>query len=304
MGKTPGGSTTERRSTRLNARQTNPSRPYRANEETFDMTQPTTHRTGLALGLGLCLLGAPDFADAQVACGDTIPKGATVTLTADLECDGVEEAILVDSATLDLGGHTVSCADTNGNGRLPNGIVLLGKKAALRNGTVAGCLDNVVLAGKGKHVAENLTIRDAPGGYDGVYVPEGSSRNRIASNTVTGNSDDGMDVRGHKNVIADNVVTSNGEDGIDLIDVKGNRVENNVAANNADEGIEVAGKANTVSGNTVNDNAEFGIQVVGKRNKTLNNDVSGSGAGPDITGTCKGNVWKDNIVAVTSDCVD
>jgi hypothetical protein len=43
----------------------------------------------------------------------------------------------------------------------------------------------VVLAGKGKHVPENLTIRDAPGGYDGIYVPEGSSRNRIASNTVT-----------------------------------------------------------------------------------------------------------------------
>jgi parallel beta-helix repeat protein len=112
-----------------------------------------------------------------------------------------------------------------------------------------------------------------------------------------------MDVRGHKNVIADNVVTGNGEDGIDLIDVEGNRVDNNVAATNADEGIEVAGKANTVSGNTVNDNAEFGIQVVGKRNKTLSNNASGSGAGVDITGTCRGNVWKDNV-AVASDCGD
>ena len=269
------------------------------------MTQPTSTicRNGMAL-IGLCLLAAPTVASAQVACGDTIAKGSTVVLTGDLECDGVEEALLVDSATLDLGGRTVSCADTNGNGRLPNGIVLLGTKAALRNGRVVGCLDNVILAGKGKHAVENVTIQDAPGGYDGIYVVEGSSRNQIANNTVSGNSDDGMDVRGHKNLIAGNVVTGNGEDGIDLIGVKGNRVQDNVAANNLDEGIEVAGKANTVSGNTVDDNADYGIQVVGKRNKTLGNDVRGSGAGPDITGTCKGNVWKDNIVAVASECVD
>ncbi len=269
------------------------------------MTHPTTPRSraGLAL-IGLCLLAAPTAATAQVACGDTIAKGSTVVLAGDLECDGVEEALLIDSATLDLGGHTVSCADTNGNGRLPNGIVLLGKKAALRNGRVVGCLDNVILAGKGKHVVENVTIQDAPGGYDGIYVVEGASRNQIVNNTVSGNSDDGMDVRGHKNLIAGNVVTGNGEDGIDLIDVNGNRVQDNVSANNLDEGIEVAGKANKVTGNTVNDNAEYGIQVVGKRNKTLSNNVHGSGAGADITGTCKGNVWKDNVVGVASECVD
>lgn len=259
--------------------------------------------TTTRLVLGLCLLAAPAVAGAQVACGDTIAKGSTVVLTADLECDGVEEALLVDSATLDLGGRTVSCADTNGNGRLPNGIVLLGKKAALRNGRVVGCLDNVILAGKGKHVVENVTSQDAPGGYDGIYVVEGSSRNQILNNTVTGNTNDGMNVRGHKNLIAGNVVTGNGEDGIDLIDVKGNKIQDNVAADNLDEGIEVDGKANTISGNTVDGNASFGIFVAGKRNKTLANDVRGSGAGPDISGTCKGNVWKDNVVGVTSECV-
>lgn len=81
-------------------------------------------------------------------------------------------------------------------------------------------------------------------------------------------------------------------------------MQDNVTAGNLDEGIEVAGKANTITGNTVNDNAEYGIQVVGKRNKTPSNNVSGSGAGSDIVGTCKGNVWKDNIVGTPSDCVD
>src|SRR5690242_7093034 len=103
--------------------------PRRTTRRRSTNTQPKTHLIGPDLGLGLCLLRATDFVDAQVSCGDTIPKGRTVTFTADLECDGVEEALLVDSATLDLGGHTVSCVDTNGNGRLPNGIVLLGKKA-------------------------------------------------------------------------------------------------------------------------------------------------------------------------------
>jgi hypothetical protein len=92
---------------------------------------------------------------AQVACGASLAPGTTTTLTADLgPCDGTPAAIVVESATLDLGGHTVSCADTDGDGELPDGIVLLGKKAEVRNSTVVGCYDGVVLAGAGKHRVE------------------------------------------------------------------------------------------------------------------------------------------------------
>lgn len=267
------------------------------------MTTAATARR-LALSLGL-LAALPTCATAQVACGDTIAKGATLVLAADLgPCDGVEQVLTVDSATLDLGGHTVSCADTNGNERLPGGIVLIGKKATIRNGTVVGCLDNVVLAGKGKHVAEGLTVRDAPGNYDGIYVPEGSSRNRIAGNTVTGNSNDGLDIRGHKNSITGNVVTANGEDGIDIIDVNGNSIAGNSVSDNADEGIDVEGKSTKVTGNTVSNNGGYGIAIVGRRNKTIGNTVTGSGTGSDIAGpVCKGNVWKDNVVSAGSACV-
>ncbi len=269
------------------------------------MTTAAHTRRRLALTLGLLAATLPTHASAQVACGETIAKGSTVVLTADLgPCDGVEQALTVDSATLDLGGHTVSCADTNGNERLPNGIVLIGKKATIRNGTVVGCLDNVVLAGKGKHVAEGLTVRDAPGNYDGIYVPEGSSRNRISNNTVTGNGNDGLDIRGHKNSITGNVVTANGEDGIDIIEVNGNAITGNTVSDNADEGIDVEGKANKVTANTVSNNSGYGIAIVGKRNKTIGNTVTGSGTGADIAGpVCKGNVWKDNVVGATSDCV-
>src|SRR5690242_3367423 len=93
------------------------------------------------------VLLASSFAGAQVTCGHTIGNGQTVTLTDDITCDspaaaeeiGIGIALTVDGGTLDLGGHTVTCADTDGDGRIPFGIVLKGTNSTLVNGTVSGC---------------------------------------------------------------------------------------------------------------------------------------------------------------------
>jgi parallel beta-helix repeat protein len=75
-------------------------------------------------------------------------------------------------------------------------------------------------------------------------------------------------------------------------------------AGNTDEGIDVEGKANKVTANTVSNNGGYGVAIVGRRDKTIGNTVTGSGTGADIAGpTCKGNVWKDNVVAASSACV-
>jgi parallel beta-helix repeat protein len=251
---------------------------------------------------GLVAAAAP-AARAQVACGDTIGKGQTVTLTADVgPCDGVESAIIIESGVLDLGGHTLSCADTNGNGRFSYGLDIRGKKAVVRNGTVTGCIDNVYVAGS-KHTVEGITATAAQ--RYGFYVASTSSKNRLAGNTATGNADDGFQARGSKHTIEGNTASANGEDGIDLTEAKKVKVTGNTSSGNSDDGIEATGTRNTISGNTSIGNADDGIAVGDRKNKVTGNTSTGNGS-TDILAEepCKNNKFKDNTFVVSpSSCV-
>jgi parallel beta-helix repeat protein len=255
----------------------------------------------IALAAGL-LVAAP-AARAQLACGGTVGKGETVTLTADLgPCDGVESAIIIDSGVLDLGGHTLSCADTNGNGRFSYGLDVRGKNAVVRNGTVTGCIDNVYVAGS-KNTVEGITATAAQ--RYGFYVASTSSKNRIAGNTATGNADDGIQARGAKHTIEGNSASANGEDGIDLTDAKKSKVLNNTSSGNSDDGFEATGTKNTIGGNTSTGNADDGIAVGAGRNKVIGNTSTGNGS-TDILSEepCKKNKFKDNTFVVSpSSCV-
>ena len=255
--------------------------------------------------LALTLALTTGTAAAQVACGDTVGPGATVTLTDDVgPCDGINTAIIVDSATLDLGGHTLSCADGNADADVPYGIVLVGKKAAVRNGTVSGCWHGVVAAGSGKHTIEGVTVTASY--QDGVYVPEDSAKNRISGITSIANLDDGFEIRGSKNAVSSSVAQGNGEDGIDLVDGTANKVTSNTASGNADDGIDVGGDRNKVQHNTVDGNGGVGITVHGARNRIVGNTVSGSGAGVDLYGAdgCGSNKWRGNSYGASApDCV-
>jgi parallel beta-helix repeat protein len=261
--------------------------------------------TAFASALLALTLATPGISAAQVGCGDTVGPGETVTLTADVgPCDGINAAIIVDSATLDLGGHTVSCADGNADDDVPYGIVLIGKKAAVRNGTVAGCWHGVVAAGSGKHTVEGITVTASF--QDGVYVAEDSAKNRISGITAVANLDDGFEIRGAKNAVSSSVAQDNGEDGIDLVDGVANKVTGNTSSGNADDGIDVGGLRNKVTGNTVTANGGVGITVHGARNKILGNTVSGSGAGVDLFSAdgCGSNKWRGNTYgAGEPDCV-
>ena len=256
----------------------------------------------LALAAGLVATAAP-AARAQVACGDTITKGQAVTLTADVgPCDGVENAIIVDSGILDLGGRTVSCADTNADGDVSYGIYLRGKKAQVRNGTVTGCLDNVWVGGDGKHTAEGITATAAA--RYGFYGASTSPKNRFSANTATTNGDDGFQVRGSKNRIEGNVASGNGEDGIDLTQATKNKITGNTAANNVDDGIEATGTKNKIIANTSTTNGEYGIAVGAGKNKVIGNTATGN-ASADIVGQdpCTSNKFKNNTFGTGSSCV-
>jgi len=257
----------------------------------------------ITLALSAGLVAAAPAARAQVACGDTITKGQPVTLTADVgPCDGVENAIIVDSGVLDLGGRTVSCADTNTDGEVSYGIYLRGKKAQVRNGTVTGCLDNVWIGGDGKHTIEGITATAAT--RYGFYVSSTSPKNRLASNTATANADDGIQVRGTKTKIESNVASGNGEDGIDLTQATKNKIISNTTANNVDDGIEATGTKNKIIGNTSTTNGDNGIAVGSGKSKVIGNTATGN-ASTDILGQdpCTSNKFKNNTFGTGSSCV-
>lgn len=263
-------------------------------------------RTPIRLTVGLALAAAclPGAATAQIACGDVLAPGTTTVLTQDIgPCDGFDYALGLDGAVLDLNGHTFFCADADGDGAVPDGIVLFSRGSVLRNGTVRGCDDNVFLAGKGKHRVENVTTTQAV--EDGLYVQPNSNKSLITGTTATANGDDGFELRGRRNRIEASIASDNAEDGFDF--VRGgsrNQISTSTASGNADAGIDVAATGTKVLTNTVSGNGGFGVEISSRRNKIIGNTVTGSAAGSDIVArTCRGNRFADNVVATPGACV-
>jgi len=264
----------------------------------------TRTRLGIALGLaaGVVVATAP-AARAQLACGGTVAKGETVTLTADLgPCDGgsADSAVIIDGI-LDLGGHTVFCADNNIDGEVPDGLYLRGAKSQARNGTVSNCDDNVYVGGPGKHTVEGITSNGAA--EDGFYIASTTAKNRLIGNTSVVNADDGFECRGTKNKIEGNNASGNGEDGIDLPDADKNKVLNNTTTGNADDGIEATtGTKNKILGNTSTGNGDYGIGVGGDKNKVVGNNASGNGTA-DIGGNCTNKYKNNTFVTSVPSCI-
>ena len=212
-----------------------------------------TVRTVTLWGLAGVLAGGLTASDAraQIACGGIVGPGQTVTLTGNVgPCDDVAVAITVDGGTLDLGGFTLSCADTDEDNALPTGIELNGKKAQVRNGSVVGCFNGVRVEGSGKGVVTGMTL--SGNASDGVQVR--SDKNKITANTTSGNGDEGVDVLGSKNKIIGNTTTGNGADGIDVSSsARKNKILRNTSTGNAGADLQDSGagcKANKWKQNT------------------------------------------------------
>src|SRR5262245_33617009 len=79
--------------------------------------------------LGMVFIVASPPPAGAVACGDVLAGPGSFRLEQDLVCSTTTALVVRDGATLDLGGHTVTCAD------LDNGIAVAGTGARLLNGT-------------------------------------------------------------------------------------------------------------------------------------------------------------------------
>jgi len=213
---------------------------------------------------------------AHIVCGQTLGPGGLFVLDSNVgPCDDPGPAIEVESATLDLNGFTVSCADTNANNILPDGIVLIDSKAVVLNGTVSGCNDGVLVEGfrdQSKHRVENVTSdANANNGFfidaDGVT---------LIGNTATNNGNHGFKIHGDANASISNRATNNGSNGFFILFRK-NKLVSNTSTSNGDNGFFIDGDQTTVINNTANNNSNDGFAIFSGQRKFAGNRASANG---------------------------
>lgn len=236
--------------------------------------QSTDHRSAFRFvsttlaGLGLVVTALSSQAAAQ-SCGDTLGPGGQFQLTADIgPCDDdAGPALTVNSAVLDLNGFTITCADTDMDLALPNGIEAIGAKTIIINGTVTGCDRGVVLAGTGKHRVGLLEVTASE--REGFRVD--SDKNILALNSAGGNGSNGFQVDGDGNTLFQNVADDSGD--FDGIEVNGerNKLLVNACTNNFN-GFDIHGARTTMVSNLAGNN-HSGFSVLGPDSKLVKNSA-------------------------------
>ena len=230
-------------------------------------------RTVAALAAALCAGAAAPAPAEAIRCGDTIPPGSTVVLSADLTCDDVDVALtVVGPAVLDLGTRTVICSDANQNGReVIQGVVLVGAGAVLRNGVVRDCRLAIGVEGEGRHQVSDVTAVFSAS--DGIRIL--SDRNRVVSSSAVSNGGAGFAVAGKANLIAENESTDN-RFGYDV--EQRNTLERNVATASEKIGFLVRSRNATLRDNGAVANP-IGFEITGKSNRLDGNDAAGNSTG-------------------------
>ena len=231
------------------------------------------------------------------ACGDTIGPGGEFFLTADLgPCTNAGPALILDSARLDMRGHTVSGNETQ------EGIRVTGVRAVLENGTVRDAVHGVILTGGfGSHVIRRVTSKsNLTNGFD-VRTPDNVlrsnfakanglngfligdvSENLLTRNTSSGNEQHGFGVAdGDDNKLWNNVATSNGDDGYNTnAGAVFNVYVGNKAISNDGRGFDMSGSSNVLITNSATTNKGDGFEVSGDdtilgSNRALRNKLGG-----------------------------
>ena len=237
----------------------------------MEFTQHRSVSRFVSIWLGGLGLVATAFASpaAAVSCGDVLGPGGEFQLTEDLgPCDDATgPAVTVDSAFLDLNGFTITCSDTNpANAILPVGILVVGSKALVGNGTVVGCQDGVEVAGEGRGRVGAMEVS----GNSRFGVLVNSDKNLVGFMDSIANGVNGIQVDGDRNVLFNIVADANGEDGIE-VDGGKNKLFVNACTNN-DDGFDIDGTGNTLVSNLAGNN-HVGFAVGGADNKLVKNSA-------------------------------
>ncbi len=236
------------------------------------MAYPTLRLASfLILGQAALSFGEPAHA---AACGEQIGPGGKVVLESDVgPCTSATSPALrvVGPVTLDMAGFRVLCD----LGDRPNGVLVEGKKAKVRNGSADGCITGLDLTGgDGGHTIENFAVTRSD--TDGVAI--NSDKSRLKRVTSTTSNDDGFDVDGDGNRIEDAEAVTNGGEGFE-IGGDGNRLSRILGAANDEDGIAILGDGNQLKDGRFVLNGDDGVDVDGDENKIDKVLSSGNGNG-------------------------
>lgn len=303
-----------------------------------------SYKSGMVFGaivgsLIFCVSTALPLEQVFVKCGSVVGPNETGVLLQDITCPGDNPAIkVVGPATLNLFSHTVDCQDVTAG---VVGIHVEGERATVRNGTVTGCHDGVVIGGAGNHRIVRLnSIKNDNDGFDNL---PGSDGNTFISNLAQGNlsstnpssTDDGFqiivsrnhkfyfnisqdngqgwDVQGTGHLFSGNVAQENLTEGFEFR-VDNNRLTNNIASSNGESGFKlVSSDENILNRNIATNNGESGIEIFfGSENNSIKKNVALGNATKnggfdlrDRTPNCDNNKWIRNKfgTADPADCI-
>jgi parallel beta-helix repeat protein len=205
---------------------------------TRDRAARAAHTAALAVALAWLVASGEA---AAVQCGDTVGPGGTVVLDQDLvACPTGRPALtVVGPVTLDLGSRRISCATDAQGWSGTYGVLVVGERAQVRNGTISDCLAGVLLRGAGRHRVTSVLVERST--VEGVYV--GGDRNRLTDVTVSSShARGGFLVEGERNVLTRCTASGNAGAGFRMVGYA-NNVTRSVAADNLHRGFEILGEA-------------------------------------------------------------
>ncbi len=223
----------------------------------------------LLASLALIVDGGLSFAQ-DIECGAIIGPGKRIGLEQDLDCSeyfGGPALTVVGPVTFDLKRHTVKGND------LIDGIVIEGRRAFVRRGTLTGFYDGVILAGEGHHRVYVMRAIDNLGA--GFVVEAGADYNRLTFNKSIDNGEYGYYVVSDYNYLAKNRSEACVDEGMILFG-NNNHIYLNKAVNNKD-GFEIKGDDNRFFYNGTKESQRDGIIIDGSRNNVYKNKAFGNG---------------------------
>src|SRR5262245_39508932 len=278
--------------------------------------------------LGMVFIVASPRPAGAVACGDVLAGPGSFRLEQDLVCSATTALVVRDGATLDLGGHTVTCAD------LDNGIAVAGAGVRRVHGTVPGCNDGVSLSGA-RHVIKRIR---STFNVRGFLAEDGLEDARLSDSSAEFNGAGGFTLFGNGNVLRRNESFGNADVAIFVIGNRNTLTRNSTNGNCIVGGCaaayEIGGDDNTVSrnsatgedtgflltpdfgsatGNTlVKNQAAFSflagivVQDGATGNDLVRNTVSGGGTHlVDFNESCDANTWRKNSFETANQaCID
>ena len=276
------------------------------------------------------VLGLSSTAQA-VNCGDTIGPNETVKLEQDLVCPSPMGSVVlrvVGPATLDLNGHRVICPEPESVSPFSYGVLVEGKNAKVKDGSVEWCRNGITLRGEGRHRVDNVhvievekygfkvesprnTLRKSQAvsvGDHGFHVV--SDLNKLQDNYAVDGKKVGFVVeRGSKNTLTRNVAYKNDGAGLILFGGQGNKLIKNEASRNLGIGIAVlSGAKHQLLRNTASKNGEYGIGVnsgVSRAKVTRNFSVQNDWFDMFQSGDCGDNKWtKNDFETWNRDCIE